>query len=83
MKALVLNGPDQPFSCEPYILYLSNGERIEGELDDDGHLRREGVPAGSFSRDGVRRWISRFFAGGHHSDHHLRCYPDDLCVCKV
>lgn len=42
-----------------------------------------GVPAGSFSRDGVRRWISRFFAGGHHSDHHLRCYPDDLCVCKV
>ena len=44
----ITNGPDQPFSCEPYILYLSNGERIEGELDDDGHLHKEGVPAGSF-----------------------------------
>jgi hypothetical protein len=44
----ITNGPDQPFSREPYILYLSNGERIEGEFDDDGHLHKEGIPAGSF-----------------------------------
>jgi len=44
----VTNGSDDPFDGEFYILYLSNGERMEGELDNDGRLRKEDVPRGDF-----------------------------------
>jgi len=46
IEILLTNGPEEPISDEPYILYLPDGETIEGKTDNDGFVRHEKIPPG-------------------------------------
>ena len=51
IEILVTNGIDDPFDGEPYVLYLSNGQKIKGELDLRGRLRKRNVPIGDYQAE--------------------------------
>ncbi len=46
IDVVVKDEEDRPLAGEPYLLRLSNGEERPGTLDDEGHMREEGIPSG-------------------------------------
>ncbi len=46
IDVVVKDEEDRALAGEPYLLRLANGETREGELDDQGHMREEGIPPG-------------------------------------
>lgn len=46
IEVRLTNGPEEPIAGEPYILYLPDGEVIEGNTNNEGRIKEGKIPPG-------------------------------------